>query len=370
MNGLVTWSLISALVLFSVLCTLQLSVLLLDIFRPVLKRACPQRSARVISLFLTGPVLVVGLVFWGGALSTQEQLLQEGVTALGRYCPELSRHCDLFLNASEGENSFYGLLLAMVLGLLAVRLGPLLRRRTSPPLLRLEDGPEDVRLRLCSMVRQLRGRYGVRMPEIRLDPSGFSRIYVRGLIRQRIVLSPEIARHLPSRELEGVLLHEWAHARRWDNLQSFVFVSLGRFCLFPRALGRLVARWRLDRELVCDDRAAALTRFPVELASALLRVSRLSVRVESHPQPVGAALVSADAAVLQARIHNLLRETSPISGARQRSFCRCDALLPALTGLWLLGFCWALWIFEPGALLQSHCWVESLIHGLTELVSS
>jgi len=62
-----------------------------------------------------------------------------------------------------------------------------------------------------------------------------------------------------------------AHAHRRDNLKKLLF----RFCAFP-GMSRLEAAWCEAEEMAADDAAVASVGDALDLASALIKLSRLA----------------------------------------------------------------------------------------------
>lgn len=78
-----------------------------------------------------------------------------------------------------------------------------------------------------------------------------------GLLRPTIVLPETSAKKLSAAELESVLLHELAHAKRRDNLtRSFVHALCCSFWFFP-LLWWLERRMHAEGELACDEMVIA-----------------------------------------------------------------------------------------------------------------
>jgi len=86
-----------------------------------------------------------------------------------------------------------------------------------------------------------------------------------------VLLSDAAAAVLSPQELATALQHEMAHAHRRDNLKKLLF----RFCAFP-GMSRLEAAWCEAEEMAADDAAVASVGDALDLASALIKLSRLA----------------------------------------------------------------------------------------------
>ena len=98
--------------------------------------------------------------------------------------------------------------------------------------------------------------------------------YVRGPWRGRIVLSNALVDALDAEELEGVLAHELAHIRRGDVWFSWCIFILRGLSFYNPVSMLAFNKISLDMERVCDHMAVSITRKPLALASALLKVYR------------------------------------------------------------------------------------------------
>ena len=120
-----------------------------------------------------------------------------------------------------------------------------------------------------------------------------------GIIRPRVLLSGAAESMLTANELQTALNHEIAHVRRRDNLKKLLL----RFVAFPGMSG-LEAAWLEATEMAADDAAVSNTGEALDLASALIKLSRLGP-VEP-PVDLTAALVHSPASVMNARVARLI----------------------------------------------------------------
>jgi len=95
---------------------------------------------------------------------------------------------------------------------------------------------------------------------------------VRGVLSPRILLPTGIDRLLSQREFHAVLIHELAHARRYDNLIRLLYeVSLCVLWFHP-FIWLAGARIALYRELSCDESVVRHSHGPA-LVSALAKLA-------------------------------------------------------------------------------------------------
>jgi Zn-dependent protease with chaperone function len=91
-----------------------------------------------------------------------------------------------------------------------------------------------------------------------------------GMRKPRVLVSESALAVLSDLELRIALKHEFAHMRSHDNLKKLVF----RLCSFP-GMAKLEAAWSQAAELAADDAAVSNLSDAVDLAAALLKISRL-----------------------------------------------------------------------------------------------
>ena len=136
------------------------------------------------------------------------------------------------------------------------------------------------------------------IPLFRIRPSAPA-LAVAGGLSPRVLLSDAAAASLNTAELEAALKHEIAHVRRRDNLKKLLF----RFFVLP-GLSALESAWSEAAEMAADDAAVSNSRQALDLASALIKLSRFTPPQKSAVLATGLAHTSGSA--LNARIARLV----------------------------------------------------------------
>lgn len=119
-----------------------------------------------------------------------------------------------------------------------------------------------------------------------------------GIVRPKVLLSGAAEFVLTANELQTALNHEVAHVRRRDNLKKLAL----RFVAFPGMSG-LETSWLEATEMAADDAAVSNVSEALDLAAALIKLSRLGP-VEA-PVDLTAALVNG-ASSMNARVERLI----------------------------------------------------------------
>jgi Zn-dependent protease with chaperone function len=121
---------------------------------------------------------------------------------------------------------------------------------------------------------------------------------VAGVCAPKVFVSEAAVAMLNPPELRAALRHEIAHALRYDNLKKLLF----RLSAFP-AMAELEHAWSEETEMAADDAAISTFQDALDLAAALIKVSRLGP-MESSGELTMALLHSSTA--LSARVHRLV----------------------------------------------------------------
>lgn len=167
---------------------------------------------------------------------------------------------------------------------------------------------------------------------------------VAGLCRPTLLVSGCARRLLDDSELEVAIRHELAHVQRRDNLKKLVLCA----CPFP-FLGALEHAWLEAAEINADDDAVCDEPSALDLASALLKLSRLSPRTPSAELAMD--LVSCSPGAVAARVQRLLAWTPRPRPQRRLLPIALPAAAMAVTTAAL-----------------SYMWVLARVHEFTEIL--
>src|SRR5271165_2958050 len=121
---------------------------------------------------------------------------------------------------------------------------------------------------------------------------------VAGVCAPKVLVSAATVAVLNPPELRTALRHEIAHVLRYDNLKKLVF----RFSVFP-GMAELERDWSEETEMAADDAAVSSFRDALDLAAALIKVSRLG-RIEPSEELTTALLHTSTA--LSTRVQRLV----------------------------------------------------------------
>ena len=186
----------------------------------------------------------------------------------------------------------------------------------------------------------------VPVPVYQVDSSAPS-LTVAGVCTSKVLVSESAVAVLSGREFETALRHELAHVGSRDNFKKLLF----RLTTFP-GMYALESAWSDAAEMSADDAAVSNLADALDLASALIKLSRLA-RVQ--PSAVFAtALLENSSASLKLRIQRLYSWTSqPASPSSLPS----RLFLPSLVaGLLCLA------VSYSSALAAMHAATEWLVH--------
>jgi beta-lactamase regulating signal transducer with metallopeptidase domain len=150
---------------------------------------------------------------------------------------------------------------------------------------------------------------------------------VIGHFKPIILLPAAIVARLTPEQLEAVLLHELMHIRRHDFLLNLARLAGETIFFFNPAVWWLSRAIRLEREMACDELAAAETGDKAGYARSLLRLEELRI-----PEGNGLA-IAASSGSLKMRIARLLAPPQQSPAASGWAGFALMALLLAATAV-------------------------------------
>jgi Zn-dependent protease with chaperone function len=141
-------------------------------------------------------------------------------------------------------------------------------------------------------------------------------VVVTGLARPRMLISSSTARALNPSELRLVVAHEREHARRRDNLRKLLLLAS-----FMPLAKEIEERWALSCELAADRAAVKNGADACDLASALVKVSRLGYA----QTPLATNFAAANPAILETRVQQLI-SWRPLETSLREKALKCLAI--------------------------------------------
>jgi hypothetical protein len=128
--------------------------------------------------------------------------------------------------------------------------------------------------------------------------NGAPALILVGIRRPRIMISDAAASVLNADELQVAVRHELGHRRSWDNLKKVLISATP----FPWMDG-LETSWRVAAELAADDAAVGSRQEALDLAAALIKLSRTK---NQSPEPALASGLMCASSAVAVRVQRLL----------------------------------------------------------------
>jgi Zn-dependent protease with chaperone function len=193
----------------------------------------------------------------------------------------------------------------------------------------------------------------------------FPVIAVIGVFRPRLFIAEQVFGALTDGELVAAVGHERGHVESGDNLKR-ALLQAGQDALLLAPVGRSLLRaWQRESEVAADEFAASDgPRAAVDLAAAIVKISRMIPPGARPTLPAGAHLLGADDSDgLSQRVRNLLRLASTRASERRVLNPRARSPLPALLCLLLLATASVL-LTRPAVLKTTHFAIERVVESL------
>lgn len=180
---------------------------------------------------------------------------------------------------------------------------------------------------------------GVQIPAFRLRHP-FPVIAVVGVIRPRMFVAEQLLFELDESELAAAIAHECGHISTHDNFKRIAMRICGDLLVLP--LGKTLDRvWADSAESAADEYAAnhGGRKSAINLASALIKVGRITPREKPWTMPVGAFLLEAEDGSLADRVERLLKiadSAAVVDNAPAIRSLRSVWVIPVLVSILLL----------------------------------
>jgi beta-lactamase regulating signal transducer with metallopeptidase domain len=129
-----------------------------------------------------------------------------------------------------------------------------------------------------------------------------------------IAVAPSLVQTLEADELDRVLIHEWAHLQRRDDLVNMLQIVVRIIAGWHPALWWIDHRLHVEREIACDEITVAVTGSPKSYAQCLLKLASL----RATPAAMLAAPAFFTPSSLRARVVKLVSSRTSIAPAWSR----------------------------------------------------
>jgi beta-lactamase regulating signal transducer with metallopeptidase domain len=141
-----------------------------------------------------------------------------------------------------------------------------------------------------------------------------------------IAVAPSLVTTLDADELDRVLVHEWAHVQRRDDLVNLAQILVRAIAGWHPALWWIDRRLTVEREIACDEIAVALTGSPKSYAECLVKLAG----VKGAPRAMKMAPAVLASSGLRARVIKIVSPYPSIAAARSRSIAAAIVTLLCL----------------------------------------
>lgn len=210
---------------------------------------------------------------------------------------------DSFLSASTSE-----FLIAMLAGLALISLVRFLvgTRQLNRAVANALPLPHSEHTHVLAQLMAIAKCDNRRLPPILLYDSPLPLAFTTGILQPRIYVSNTLLKLLTDEEVVTVLCHEWAHVLRRDTVWSWL-LRLLRDMLWFLPSSHLAWRFMLaSQDEDCDVLAATMTRQPLTLARALVKVAGANMHAKP-PALIGANSFALAGRTPRARVEQMLR---------------------------------------------------------------
>jgi len=148
-----------------------------------------------------------------------------------------------------------------------------------------------------------------------------------------IAVAPSLVKTLDADDLDRVLIHEWAHVQRHDDIINILQLVVRMVAGWHPALWWIDRRLHVEREIACDELTVAVTGAPKSYAECLMKLSTL--RGTARAMHAAPAIFTPSG--LRARVIKLVSPHRAIPPVWSRILAAAIVLALSLTSLAVAG---------------------------------
>jgi beta-lactamase regulating signal transducer with metallopeptidase domain len=141
-----------------------------------------------------------------------------------------------------------------------------------------------------------------------------------------IAVAPSLVARLEADELDRVIVHEWAHIQRRDDIVNLLQVAIRTVAGWHPAVWWIDRRLHAEREVACDETTVAITGAPKSYAACLVKLAELR---DATVSPLAAPAVVA-AWGLRARVTRIVTMKTFLAPRRSFGFAAVVAMTLAV----------------------------------------
>lgn len=146
-----------------------------------------------------------------------------------------------------------------------------------------------------------------------------------GVLRPRLLITRPVLDALTDEELRAASAHELGHWKAWDNLKRLAMCAAPDVLSATSAARALERRWAAASEHVADRGAGESGRARCALASALVKVARLTPPATSIAEPISTLVDGGD---ITSRVQRLLEDAPSAAGGRSARWLALAIAIP------------------------------------------
>jgi bla regulator protein blaR1 len=144
-----------------------------------------------------------------------------------------------------------------------------------------------------------------------------------------IAVAPSLLATLDPDDLDRVLIHEWAHVQRHDDVVNIVQVMFRIVAGWHPALWWIDRRLHVEREIACDEMTVAITGSPKSYAACLMKLANL----RGTPRTMQTAPAVFTPSDLRARVLKIVSAQRAIAPVWSRSLAAAIVLVLCLVSV-------------------------------------